>query len=340
MTKFSIIIPNYNGAKLLNYCLVSLKQSIINNPDDEFEIILVDNNSKDDSVAIFNELATEICLYSSIILNNKNFGFSKAVNQGILKAKYDYVVLLNNDITMNSDWFKLMSQTIQDEKDPKTAVFFGTVLNKARDKFESQGLEFDYSGKCKNISNNKPFLKEHQITPHPVKGGVGGGFFVWGSSAAFTVYKKDILIKIGLFDDDFFAYEEDVDISLRLHNLGYKTLYIPKAISYHIGGGTTNYLGNFRSKMVLKNWVYIIIKNYSLKQIIKNFPQIVIERLKNISYLFKQTKKSYGNKALLYFLKDFTLITLEIIFNLPSTLNKRQKIQKMLKSSQIHDHRN
>ncbi|MDP4009637.1 MAG: glycosyltransferase family 2 protein [Candidatus Shapirobacteria bacterium] len=333
MTKFSIIIPNYNGAKLLNYCLVSLKQSIINNPEDEFEIILVDNNSKDDSVAIFNELATEICLYSSIILNNKNFGFAKAVNQGILKAKYDYVVLLNNDITMNPDWFKLISQTIQDEKDLKTAVFFGTVLNKEGDKFESQGLEFDYSGKCQNISDGQPY-DDLKIKNLKLK------IFPWGSSAAFTVYKKDILIKIGLFDDDFFAYEEDVDISLRLHNLGYKTLYIPKAISYHLGGGTTNSLGNFRSKMVLKNWIYIIIKNYSLKQIIKNFPQIVIERLKNISYLFKKTKKSYGNKALLYFLKDFTLITLEIIFNLPSTLNKRQKIQKMLKSSQIHDHRN
>lgn len=77
-----------------------------------------------------------------------------------------------------------------------------------------------------------------------------------------------------MFDQDFFAYEEDVDLALRLTKFGYKTLYIPKAISYHLGGGTSNQMGNFRARMDVKNWFFIIIKNYSLKEITKNLPKL------------------------------------------------------------------
>ena len=328
MINFSIIIPNYNGAHFLTDCLNSLKQAINNCPGSEFEIIFVDNNSKDNSIEIFETIIPKNFNYR-ILLNQKNYGFAGAVNQGIVKAKHEWVALLNNDLTMESNWFQLISKTIKENKNPKIATLFGTVLTKDGTKFESQGLEFSYSGKCQNISNNQPFSKS-LLAPRPVKGGDGGGFLVWGASAAFVVYNKKILKQIGLFDEDFFAYEEDVDIALRLHNLNYKTLYVPQAISYHLGGGTSNHMKNIRSRLSYRNWFFIIIKNYSVKDFFKNIFNITIERLRNLSYFFRETNNVF------VFTVDFLKTSLEILINLPKMLKKRKQIKKLYKTDKLN----
>jgi GT2 family glycosyltransferase len=317
---FSIIIPNFNGAKFLPNCLNSLLQAIKNCPDSEFEIILVDNNSQDNSLKIFETIIPKNFNYR-ILLNSKNNGFAKSVNQGLEKAKYDWVVLLNNDLTMEQNWFQLISKEIQKNKNKKVATFFGTVLNKEGTKFESQGFKFFIEGKVENISNGKKFF------PLLVKGGVGGGF---GSNASLIIYNKKIITKIGLFDETFFAYLEDVDISLRLHNLKYKTVYIPQAISYHLGGGTSNTMKNIRSRLSYRNWFYIIIKNYSGSDFLKNIFQIKLERLRNLSYFFKQTISIYKWKAVFIFPFDFFKTSFEILINLPNMLIKRKNIKKLL----------
>jgi len=323
LTNFSIIIPNYNGASFLTDCLNSLKKAIDNCSGSEFEIILVDNGSQDNSLQIFENIIPKNFNYR-ILLNSQNNGFAKAVNQGIEKAKYDWVVLLNNDLTMEPNWFQLISENIKKNKNPKIATFFGTVLTKDGTKFESQGLDFFYSGKCQNISNGQEFHKSKILNLK--------SFLVWGSSAAFVVYNKKILIKSGSFDEDFFAYEEDVDVALRLHNLGYKTLYIPQAISYHLGGGTSNKMGIFRYKMDIKNWHYIIIKNFSTPEIIENFFKIIEERLRNLSKLTKQTIYFYKIKSFFYL--PFIIISTygQILINIPKMIKKRKVIQKLLKS--------
>jgi len=325
LTNFSIIIPNYNGAHFLTDCLNSLKKAIDNCSSSEFEIILVDNNSHDNSLEVFETIIPKNFNYR-ILLNSKNNGFAKAVNQGIEKAKNEWVVLLNNDLTMEPNWFQLISENIKKNKDPKIATFFGTVLTKDGTKFESQGLDFFYSGKCKNISNGQEFHKSmiYNLRSNP---------YVWGCSAAFVVYNKEILIKSGSFDEDFFAYEEDVDVALRLHNLGYRTFYIPQAISYHLGGGTSNKMGIFRYKMDAKNWHYIIIKNFSTSEIIENFFKIIEERLRNLSGLTKQIIHIYKIKS--FFFLPFIVISTygQVLINIPKMIKKRKQIQKLLKSS-------
>lgn len=323
---FSIIIPNYNGAQFLTDCLNSLYQSIQNCPNSEFEIILVDNNSKDNSIEIFEKIIPKNIHYG-ILLNSQNKGFAPAVNQGIKKAKYEYVVLLNNDLTMEANWFQLISSQIKNNKDPKITTFFGTVLTKDGSKFESQGLDFFYSGKAQNISNGKDFNKSKFLTSEKLKSEI----LVWGASAALVVYKKETLEKINLFDEDFFAYEEDVDLALRLHNLNYKTLYIPTAFSYHLGGGTSNKMGVFRYKMDAKNWIYIIIKNFSSKELIKNLPKIIEERLRNLSGLCKQTVRIYKLKSIFYLPYILFSTYGEVLLKLPKMLNKRKFIKKLIK---------
>ncbi|MPN33502.1 hypothetical protein SDC9_180990 [bioreactor metagenome] len=149
------------------------------------------------------------------------------------------------------------------------------------------------------------------------------------------VYQKNIIQKIGGFDNDFFAYEEDVDLALRLSKLGYKTLYIPNAICYHLGGGTSNQMGNFRACMDVKNWFFIIIKNYSLKEIFKNLPKIIEERLRNLSYLVKTTINSYKFKSIYYLPLSITKTYGQVLIKLPKMINKRKQLQKLLKSIKI-----
>ncbi|MEI8067868.1 MAG: glycosyltransferase family 2 protein [Candidatus Shapirobacteria bacterium] len=319
---FSVVIPNYNGALFISDCLNSLINSIKEVKNVNFEIILVDNNSKDNSIEISKEIFKKI----KIIQNSKNFGFAGAVNQGIRKAKYEWVILLNNDLTFEKNWFEKVVPIIKENKDPKVATFFGTVLIKDGTKFESQGLEFFYSGKAQNISNGKTFNKS---TIYDLKSNIS----VWGASAALVIYNKDILNRIGLFDEDFFAYEEDVDLALRLHNLNYKTLYIPSAISYHLGGGTSNKMRNIRSRLSFRNWFFVIIKNYSSKEILDNFLEIFIERIRNLSYFLRETIKIYKIKALIIFPFDFLKTLIEILVKIPKTLRKRKQIQKLAKLS-------
>lgn len=310
MTSLSIIIPNLNGEDFLPACLESLKTAI-DKAKINVEIILVDNASSDTSPEIFTSFCQKNKIKHQLISLKKNFGFAGAVNRGVEVAKYDWVLICNNDLKIDKNWFIFISNIIKNNSDPKLAAITGTVLNYNGTNFESQGLKFYYSGKCDNLSNGQPF------SPSFLQGrGLGGGFEIWGASAALTLYNKNILNKVGGFDEDFFAYEEDVDLSLRLHNLGYTTLYVPEAISYHLGGATSSRMGNFRHRMDAKNWIYIILKNYSIKELLTNLFPIIEQRLRNLSGLVKNT-------PLWDIPRDVFHTYTEVIKNIPKMLNKR-----------------
>lgn len=314
---FSIIIPNLNGQLFLSICINSILKSLHQASVKNFEIILVDNNSTDNSISIFCQKTQTH--QSSVILNKKNLGFSPAVNQGIQKAKYKYVIICNNDIKLHKNWFTHIQKNILIKSNFST--YFGLVLNQNGTKIESVGLKYYWRGKAKNIGNGLPSKINHKWNSIIGK----KSRQIWGASASLVVYKKNIIQKIGNFDEDFFAYEEDVDLSLRLIKHDHQTLFVPRAISYHIGGATSSKMGNFRAKMDAKNWIYIIIKNYSLSQFVKYLPQIIEERLRNLSGLIKQTIKIYKFKSI--WILPLSLIETygQVLLNLPKMVSKRKK---------------
>lgn len=312
MISISIIIPNLNGEEYLPACLQSIKKAI-DIAKIEIEIILVDNASNDTSTEIFTTFCQKNKIKHKLISLKKNYGFAGAVNRGVAISKSDWILVCNNDLKMDKNWFKHTSKLLTTPlHTTHLAAITGTVLNYDGTKFESQGLKFYYSGKCDNISNGQPFSTTnllHFSSPHPI----------WGASAALTLYNRKIFTRLGGFDEDFFAYEEDVDLSLRLHNLGYKTFYVPQALSYHLGGATSSRMGNFRHRMDAKNWIYIILKNYSTFNLLIYSPFILIERLRNFSGLIKNTPlkdiprdvfKTYG----------------EVIKNFKKMIKKRKNI--------------
>ncbi len=327
---FSIVIPNFNGSKFIPDCLNSLISAINNCPQSKFELIFVDNGSKDDSIKISKNISKKFPkLNTKYLILNTNHGFAGAVNKGINHAIYPWVVVLNNDLTMEPDWFQLISTVIKKNLNTNITTYSGTVLNHDGTKFESQGLDFKIQGKCLNISNGKKFNKNVFLKTKKLL----TNRLIWGASASLVVYKKESIQKIGLFDQDFFAYEEDVDLSFRLNKLGYLTLYVPKAISYHLGGGTSNLMGNFRSRMDAKNWIFLIVKNYSAKNFWPNFFNIFIERLINLYVLIKNIFIKTKLLSIIYLPYDLIRTYGEVVIKLPKMLKKRHHLKKLLQST-------
>jgi len=324
---FSLIIPNFNGSNFLIDCLSSIIIAIKQCPSSKFEIIIVDNGSTDNSLSLiktfFKKNKQQNLQTTNYKLRSK-FYCEVVVNYGIKHSRYNYVVLINNDLTIKSDWFKIISKSIFQNHNPKIASFFGTILNKTGEKYESQGLIFFPSGKCLNISNGKNFLPSAK--PALAK-------LIWAGSGALVVYQKNIIQKIGYFDSDFFAYLEDVDIAFRLNKFGYQTLYLPQAISYHLGGGTSHLMNNFRYRMDVRNWFYFITKNYSTPEILANLFSIILERFRNLSCLIKKTINIYGIKSIYVLPRDITQIYSEVFKNFFKMRQKYFQIQKLLKST-------
>ena len=195
---YSVIIPNFNGVDFLINCLKSLTKAIKNCPQSNFEIIIVDNNSHDNSIKLAQDFFDKnkfLNLKSRILNLELNTGFAFAVNQGINISKYPYSCVCNNDLKIEPDWFKIITQNIiSHQNNSQIATYFGTVLNYDGATFESQGLDFHYSGKCQNISNGKKFnksvfLKANKLITNRL---------IWGAPAALIIYKKEILQKIGM----------------------------------------------------------------------------------------------------------------------------------------------
>ncbi len=301
---FSIIVPNYNGASYLFYFFSNLSK--VKNKKLIKRIIIVDNGSSDNSLEILNKTGFKL----TVIINEKNLGFAKAVNQGILEAETNYLVIMNNDLRVKKDWFEQIQKVISRWKNKeKIGAYFGKVLDWQGKKIESTGLRFEIKGKASNRGNGE-LNKKDKYTQEE---------FVFGAPASIVVYYKPAVLMASLFDEEFFAYEEDVDLALRMQNLGWKTLYVPKAVSYHLGGGTSKKIAYLRQKMDIKNWWFIIIKNYPFKIILKYLPQILLERGKNIFALWQ---------AVPFWKFPFLLIKIyfQIIVKLPKILAKRKPL--------------
>lgn len=270
----SVVIPNYNGEKYLEVCLDSLiKQSI--KPE---EIIIVDNNSVDNSLQILNRYNIEITL----IKLDKNYGFSRAVNEGIKVCKSKYVALLNNDTELDKDWLKELYYCI--EKDNSIFSVCSKMLRyDNRNIIDDVGDEYTILGWSKKRGDGEEssnYTKSQEV---------------FSSCAGAAIYRKSILDEIGYFDEEFFAYLEDLDISYRAKVYGYKNFYCNEAKIYHIGSATSGSKHNdFKVKLSARNNIYLIYKNMPNYQIAINFIFILLGIIiKGIYFITKGLGKSY-----------------------------------------------
>lgn len=274
--KISIIIPNYNGINYIENCLHALERQTYKS----FEIIVIDNASTDGSYEIINNYS---CL-TKVIQLDKNYGFSKAVNEGIKRADGDYIVLLNNDTEVDKDWLLELVKCIEDD-DKIFSCSSMMIRADEREKIDDAGDEYNIFG-WSHKRGEGTSIKKYNTNR-----------MVFSSCGGASIYRKKIFDEIGYFDENFFAYMEDVDLSYRARINGYKNVYCSKAIVYHIGSATSGSKYNsFKVKLSARNNIYTVYKNMPLIQLIINLPFLILGFLiKGVFFSIKGLGKEYFN---------------------------------------------
>lgn len=263
MHMISIIIPNYNGKNYLKACLDSVYAMELA----DFEVIVIDNASQDDDFKWIDEY-NNLQFYQL----DKNYGFSRAVNEGIYKAKGKYVLLLNNDTIVERDFAAELVKAIQ-EDERIFGVSSKMIAYYNRNVIDDAGDEYNLLGWTKKRGDGRPV--EEFVQPQRV----------FSACAGAALYRRSVFDEIGYFDERFFAYMEDVDISYRANIYGYKNVYCPKAKLYHIGSATSGSRYNeFKVKLAARNNIYVAYKNMPLLQLILNFPFLLVGY--SIKYIF------------------------------------------------------
>ncbi|OIP85467.1 hypothetical protein AUK57_04095 [Candidatus Saccharibacteria bacterium CG2_30_41_52] len=243
--KLAVIVLNWNGIKDTIPCLDSLiKQSI------PVKIIVVDNGSTDNSIKILSEYQSKHANRVDVLYNPINYGFAGGVNTGIeyaLNDNYGYIALFNNDAMADKEWASGLIDSISENKSIGIATCL--LLNSLGEKIDSTGEQYSTWGLP--FPRNRNHKRELAPADELVFGATGGA----------SLYKTEMLREIGLFDEDFFAYYEDTDVSFRAQLAGWKVAYTDKAIAYHKQGETSKRMPGFTVYQTFKNLPLLFIKN-------------------------------------------------------------------------------
>lgn len=296
MKQVTVIIPNWNGKVLLGPCLESLYRQEFQ----DFETIVVDNGSTDQSVPFIREHFPQ----AKIIRFEKNTGFSVAVNAGINAADSPYIALLNNDTEVHPLWLSEIVRAL--EADPQAGsaaskVLFSSDLrsvNSAGDEFSLFGIAF----------HRRLRLGDADLFIEPR--------YVFSACGAAAIYRKELFEVTGLFDEHFFAYQEDVDLGFRSQLAGYRCLFVPGAIVYHKFHATSSTVTGLRAYLNERNKYFVLIKNLPTRLFIICLPLIVVFE----GFCF--VTAIWGGNLVVYFkaLKD-------VWSGLPQMLRHRRSIQ-------------
>jgi GT2 family glycosyltransferase len=263
-TLVSVIIVNYNGKVYLDDCIISL----IEQTYPAIEIVFVDNGSNDHSI----DHVKKKFPFVKIIDNKENLGFVKGVNIGINHARGEFIATLNNDTKVVPGWVEELVVAINSGKNIGMCAS-KMLFMKYPELINSTGICISRSGACWDRGMFERDKGQYDIITE-----------VFGPCAGAAMYRKNMLEEIGLFDDDFYAYMEDADLAFRGRLAGWKCLYVPKAVVYHVHGGTAGYGSEYTVYYGNRNIIWNTIKNYPAKLLIFSLPWIIGRNFAVIPY--------------------------------------------------------
>ena len=260
MPEVAIIIPSFNGLHLLKTCL----QSIYNQTFRSFEVILMDNGSGDGTADWVP------CHYPKIriIRFSVNKGFSAAVNEGIRQSGSRYIFLLNNDTELDPACLEILIQTA--DANVEYASFAPKMIQyHNRKMLDGLGDGVLIGGGGYRLGNQEP---DGVLWEHPMR--------VFGACAGAALYRRSFFERTGMFDEDFFAYLEDVDINFRAVRLGLRCLSVPGARVYHMGSQTSGgRLNTFTVSHTTHNMIRVVAHNYPSSILLRQWSVIVLQHL-------------------------------------------------------------
>lgn len=230
MIKLSVIILNFNTQEYLNRCLQSIKEQTVNTQGNELEVIVVDNGSTDDSFDMVSKKFPKV----KIIKNKENLGFSKANNKAIKQSKGEIVLLLNSDTLVSENSLDHMVNFMDSNEEIGAATARLQLADGGLDLACHRGFPtpwnaFTYFSRLEQLFPNLSIFSGYHQTwkdfnkPHEVDAISGACFFI----------KRKVIDEVGLLDERFFMYAEDLDWCMRIKKAGWKIYYNPNATIIH-----------------------------------------------------------------------------------------------------------
>lgn len=264
----SIIIVNFNKKEYLAQALDGLRIQSFH----DFEIIVVDNGSTDDSASFILREFPDI----KLIALDQNTGFARGNNIAIAQAQGEFIALLNNDAVPSPDWLNALVAAAQ--RHPQASFFASQVelfyepglLDSAGDSISTAGTVYRRGHRQSSV--------EYLVEEH-----------VFGAQACAAFYRRSAFAEVGLFDEDFFCVYEDADWSTRAQLTGHRCVYVPSARVRHRGGST---LGRFSTTYVYyghRNVEYLFIKDLPAALLLKTLPAHLVYNL--MAFVFFTTKR-------------------------------------------------
>lgn len=294
----SIIVVTFNSQKYISDCL----EAIFKTKYENFEVIVVDNNSQDETLKIVEAKFPQV----KIIQSHKNLGYAGGNNLGAVKARGQYLAILNPDTQVSKGWLEPLVLAIQL---PGVAVCQPKVML-----LPEKNL-INLTGKTTHFLGFE-WLTDYQKLDYRISMKEITSF-----SGSAVLIKKDIFLKLGGFDDDFFMYYEDGDLSWRARLAGYKILLVPESVVYH----EYKYQPEEKYQKARKKFYYLernrlfmILKNYSTKTLLLILPAVLFIEVGMNFYFLTQGWRLEKFKGYIWMLKNFSKV-----------ISARKKTQQM-----------
>lgn len=290
-SKCAIIIPNWNGKEFISESINSLLKQTY-----PVDVIVVENGSSDGSVDHIKKHHPKVILLEY----PDNAGFAGGVNRGIrfaLEQNYNLIGLFNNDAVADTHWVENLTNVL--ENNENIAIATGTLYRMDGEHIDSTGDFISRSG--------MPYPRDRNVATKNVSRKSGP---VFGATGGASIYKCDLFRKIGLFDEKFFAYYEDVDISFRAQLSGLGIYFTSNAKAYHTISATSSKLGDFSRYHSVKNFVMLYVKNMPTSMFIRFFGLFIFQLAKLYLGLARDRKLSIIAKSISWtFLNFFSILS-------------------------------
>ena len=255
--KIAVVIPNWNGVDMIVKSVKSLQNQTL-----KHTVVIVDNGSVDDSVAVIEKNFPEVVLLKNPI----NLGFAGGVNTGIryaLGQDFDAIALFNNDAIADKKWLEALAENL--DLYPNVGIVTCKLMSIDKTHIDSTGDIYTTWGIPYPRGRGEPVSKVYDNSP-----------WVFGASGGASLYRSTMFKQIGLFDEDFFAYYEDVDISFRAQLAGWKIRYEPTAHVFHATSSTSSKIPGFFTYQTIKNYPFVFWKNVPLGLMPTMFPRFAL----------------------------------------------------------------
>jgi GT2 family glycosyltransferase len=295
----TVAIATYDGRELLAAALDSLATQTFR----DFRVVVVDDASSDGTLEWLSDRAPDI----ELIVHPRNRGVTAALNTGLGAARSEFVALLNNDMELAPDCLGELVRVLREN--PAAGSACPKLLRfDDRSSLDGAGDIFEWGGTAWRRGHGERDLGQYD-REQPI----------FGACAGAAVYRRSTLDAVGLLDEDFFAFYEDVDWSFRAQLTAAGCRYVPSAVAYHIGGAT---LGSDVSDFMLyQNWrnaLFVVFKNYPFSALLRHGPRLISTQAHNFVWAM-QTKRAHV----------FLRVWRDTLLAMPSVLRKRRAVQRL-----------